>query len=264
MTPAQGVGMSLPEVNWRTLDLGARLAREWGAATVLISSKGEATLYPKQLTQFMHKLQKHEFPMIELQTNGIKLLEESYDKHLKEWYDLGLTTMAISMVHPDTKKNKEIYEPHNENVFDLVKLVDKLHKHKMSVRLSCIMLKGYIDDIDGVANLVDFAKKYGIEQLTARSVQVPSKSQDPEVFEYAEKHKVPQQVIDDIRDFLDQEGTRLRELVHGAIVYDYKEQNICLSNCLTIESDSNAIRQIIFFPDGHVRYDWAHPGAILF
>ena len=264
MTPSQGIGMALPEINWRNFDIGAKLARDWGAATVLITSKGEATLYPEQLTDFMRHLQKHEFPMIELQTNGIKLMEDSYGKHLKNWYDLGLTTMAISMVHYDSKRNKEIYEPHTGNLLDLVKLVDKLHDYNLSVRFSCIMVKGYVDSVEEVVNMADFAKQQGIEQLTVRSVEVPSKSEDPQVWEYARNHKIPQETIDKTRDFLDRNGTRLMELVHGAIVYDYHGQNICLSNCLTIQPDNKAIRQIIFFPDGHVRYTWTHEGAVLF
>jgi hypothetical protein len=67
-----------------------------------------------------------------------------------------------------------------------------------------------------------------------------------------------------MRHFFDTNGTRLRELVHGAIIYDYKGQNICLSDCLTMNPKDNSIRQVIFFPDGHVRYDWQHEGAILF
>ena len=264
MTPSQGIGMRLPEINWRNFDLGAKLANKRGADTVLITSKGEATLYPEQLTDFMRHLQKHEFPMIELQTNGIKLMEDSYGKHLKNWYDLGLTTMAISMVHYDSKRNKEIYEPHTGNLLDLVKLVDKLHDYNLSVRFSCIMVKGYVDSVEEVVNMADFAKQQGIEQLTVRSVEVPSKSEDPQVWEYARNHKIPQETIDKTRDFLDRNGTRLMELVHGAIVYDYHGQNICLSNCLTIQPDNKAIRQIIFFPDGHVRYTWTHEGAVLF
>jgi len=264
MTPSQGVGMKLPEINWRNFDIGAKLADKLGATTVLITSKGEATLFPEQLTEFMEHLQKHDFPVIELQTNGIKLMDDSFDKHLKDWYDLGMTTMAISMVHYDSKKNKEIYEPHNNNLLDLVQLADKLHDHKLSVRFSCILVKDYVDSVEEVVNLADFAKQHGIEQLTVRSVETPSKSEDLGVLAYTKEHKIPQKTIDDTREFLDKEGTRLMELVHGAIVYDYKGQNICLSNCLTIRPNNNAIRQLIFFPDGHVRYAWTHEGAVLF
>ena len=52
-------------------------------------------------------------------------------------------------------------------------------------------------------------------------------------------------------------------LPHGAEVYDVAGQNVCISNCLTIEPDTDNLRQIIVFPDGHIRYDWNYEGAIL-
>jgi hypothetical protein len=51
--------------------------------------------------------------------------------------------------------------------------------------------------------------------------------------------------------------------MHGAIVYDYRGQNVCLTDALTIEPETDKIRQLIFFPDGHLRYDWQYKGAIL-
>ena len=107
MTPAQGLEIKKSEINWRNFDLGANLSKKWGAATALITSKGEATLFPEQITQFMYQLQKHKFPLIELQTNGIELTKDFYDCYLKDWYNLGMTTIAISIAHYDPKKIKK-------------------------------------------------------------------------------------------------------------------------------------------------------------
>ena len=158
MTPSQGVEQKEPEVNWRNVDLGARLALQWGAATALITSKGEATLFPYQITNFMYRLKEHKFPMIELQTNGILLAEDSFDSHLKDWYELGMTVIAISTAHYDAEKNNQIFKPNNNKVLDLENLIDKLHKNKFSVRLTCIMVKDFIDNIQEVYNMTAFAK----------------------------------------------------------------------------------------------------------
>jgi len=264
MTPHQGVEMKPSDVNWRNFDLGAKLSKEWGAATVLITSKGESTLFPEQLTEYMRKLSKHEFPMVELQTNGIKLMEDSYDKHLAKWYELGMTTIALSVTHYDDEKNNAIYQPGRETDYNLEGLIGKLHDHGFSVRLSCMMFKGYIDNPEEIQKLVDFAKENDVEQLTVRSIEKPDCSENKDVSGWVDEHRLVDNVVSDVRDYLDAEGTRLRELVHGAIVYDYQGQNICLSNCLTRDAKDSSIRQLIFFPDGHVRYDWQHPGAILF
>lgn len=263
MTPAQGMEKKLPEVNWRNFEIGTALAKAWDAITVLITSKGEATLYPEQLTEFMQHLKQYRF-MIELQTNGIKLMEDSFDKHLLDWYNLGLTTIAVSIAHYDSNRNKSIYQPHNDNILDLTALIDKLHGKGFSVRLSCTMLNDYIGSIEELCNLIDFAKENKVEQLTATPVRKPAKSENEEVAKYVEEHRVPEKTISDMKQFFDTNGTRLRELAHGAIIYTYKRQNICLSDCLTMNPKDNAIRQLIFFPDGHVRYDWQHEGAIFF
>ena len=53
------------------------------------------------------------------------------------------------------------------------------------------------------------------------------------------------------------------KLMHGATVYDVAGQNVCLSNCLTVGKTDEDIRQLIFFPDGKISYDWQHEGARL-
>ena len=63
--------------------------------------------------------------------------------------------------------------------------------------------------------------------------------------------------------YLDANGKHLLNLVHGAKVYDVNGQNVCLTNALTINTNQDEIRQLIYFPDGHLRYDWQYEGAII-
>jgi hypothetical protein len=35
----------------------------------------------------------------------------------------------------------------------------------------------------------------------------------------------------------------------------------CIGNCLTGSTDPDNTRQIIYFPDGRIMYDWRYPGA---
>ena len=72
-----------------------------------------------------------------------------------------------------------------------------------------------------------------------------------------------EQASKEMEDYLVTNGTKLLELPHGAIVYDVNGQNVCFSNCLTRTDNPENIRQLIFFPDGHLRYDWEYKGAIL-
>jgi hypothetical protein len=58
-------------------------------------------------------------------------------------------------------------------------------------------------------------------------------------------------------------GNKLMSLPHNAVIYDVNGQNVCLTNALTIEPEDEILRQIIFFPDGHLRFDWQFKGAVL-
>lgn len=264
MTPSQGIDLKAPTINWRNFKIGCRFARDSGVSIALLTGKGEPTLFPDQITAFLECLRPYNFPFIELQTNGILLFQkkDEYTEYLKRWYDLRLTTIAISIVHYDNAKNKEIFQP-NGSYMNLVELISYLHSFKFSIRLSCMMFKGGIDSTNEVKALINFAKNNQVEQLTIRTIEMPNKSENPEIAEWVKKHKLRKHQVRKIKKFLKKKGKKLNELMHGAIVYDVYGQNICFSTCLTLDPSLKELRQLIFFPDGHLRYDWQYPGAIL-
>ena len=265
MTPAYDLTAKLPPVNWRNFRIACGLARSTGVTTVLITGKGEPTLFPDQITEFLRAMQRYEFPFVEIQTNGIALAQgkPATRDHLALWYELGMTTIALSLVHWEPKRNQPVYLPQGPDYFDLGLWIDRMHKCGFSVRLSVIMLRGWIDTPEEVESMAGFCRKHGVEQLTVRSVTRPQAAADPEVARFVDEHLLAADAIQDIRKRLDAKGKRLLELVHGAVVYDLDGQNLCLSNCLTIDPGDEQIRQLIFWPDGHLRYDWQYPGAIL-
>lgn len=264
MTPDYDLDERLPEVNWRNFELGCRFAKDSGVTTVLLTGKGEPTLFPDQLTAFMEALQPFAFPFLELQTNGLAIADGRpvTDAHLRRWYELGLTTLALSVVHWEAAENAPIYRPKGSYP-DLAALVEKLHGFGFSVRVTAMLVKGIIDTVEEVEKLVDWCRAHDVEQCTVRAITRPDEVADETVGRWVDAHRPPESLVGRLRDAFDARGTRLLELVHGAVVYDVKGQNFCLSNCLTRSADAERIRQLIFFPDGHLRYDWQHPGAIL-
>jgi molybdenum cofactor biosynthesis enzyme MoaA len=264
MTPRQGVGYKLEKTNWLNFKKACRLAQINNVSTVLITGKGEPLLYPDQITQFLEEMKPYDFPIVEVQTNGLVLGSDwkKYEPYLKTWRKLGLNTIAFSVVHYEEKRNKEIYAPEGKYL-DLENVINKLHKLGFSIRLSCIMLKGYIDSIEEVKNFVKKVREWDVEQLTIRGVTTPQKSEDEEVYSWTKKRELTKGKILDISEWLNQNGNKLMTLDHGGIVYDYNGQNICMSDCLTIKPEGEELRQLIFFPDGHLRYDWQFKGAVL-
>jgi molybdenum cofactor biosynthesis enzyme MoaA len=265
MTPPVGVTLEEPEVNWRNFRVACRLAERCGVTTAMLTGKGEPTLFPEQITKYLQALSEFQFPIIELQSNGILLIEQAgaYAEHLRDWYELGLTTVAISVVHHLPEKNRAIYLPHRKAYIDLPELIHLLHECGFSVRLACVMVDGFVDSRQDLQAFIAFAQAHRVEQVTVRPVNKPSNGRSGASQDWAERHHLRPEQLADIRGYLEGEGALLMTLVHGARVYDVGGQNVCLTDSLTIDAGSDDLRQLIFCPDGHLRYDWQYKGAIL-
>jgi molybdenum cofactor biosynthesis enzyme MoaA len=263
MTPALGVDAKPPEVNWRNFEVACRFARDAGVSTALLTGKGEPSLFPAQLGAFIERLQAHGFPFIELQTNGLTIPDLAARSILPAWYERGLTTVALSVVHHDADRNRPIYTPHRERYPDLPSTIEALHEVGFQVRLSVILVKGAVATPDDVAELVAFARRHRVEQLSVRPVRAPGDPEDDEAAAWVREHELTAEDVEAIRRRLDGEATPVMRLLHGAVVYDWGGQNVCLTDCLTLDPQSEDLRQLIFFPDGAVRYDWRYPGARL-
>lgn len=268
MTPANGLGSKEPEVNWRNFAKACQFARDGGCSTAMITSKGEPTIFPEQVTKFLQACKPYNFPVVELQTNGIFIADgptnRITDQQLKDWYEAGLTTVAVSVCSYDGEKNKQIYMGGKKDYIDLPALIAKLHKFGFSVRLAVVMVKGYIDSTAEVDKMVAFAREHKVEQLTLRPVTKPDKSENEAIFRWTSEHHVAEALIPEVNEHLLKGGDKLLELAHGATVYDVGGQNVCMTNCLTVEPEADELRQVIFFPDGHLRYAWQFSGAVIF
>jgi len=247
------------EYNHRILCKGCRLAQLSGATTVLLTGKGEPTLYPDMITSYLCTLNKYDFPLIEIQTNGIALMDESYNFHLKRWNEMELNTICISAVSMFYEENRIIY---GDKYPDLARLVDKIHNYGYSIRLSIMMLNGFTDSWHKVQGIRNFCKGYGIEQLTLRSIDSPEKGTG-KIVEWIRNHTLSVEHQQAIKNWIEKEGVPVLQLAHGATIYDVHGQNLCLSNCLTDDHTDDSMRQLIYFPDGHLRYNWKYEGAIL-
>jgi molybdenum cofactor biosynthesis enzyme MoaA len=232
-----------------------------GLITVLLTGKGEPMLYPKQITDYIDQI-NFRFPLIELQTNGT-LIKDNLEL-LRRWRDYGLTLVCISMTHVDHIQNNSLMGiPNSGGVgqYRLWETVELLQETGLNVRLNCTMLKSGIHKPVDVERVITKCAMAGVDQLTFREVEMPDRIVNATVADWIKKEK-PMGAINRLRHYLEmKEATKLLELPHGAIVYDVNGQNVCLSNCLTGTTDPNDIRQIIFFPDGRIAYDWRYPGA---
>jgi molybdenum cofactor biosynthesis enzyme MoaA len=265
MTGKSECSDKVEDINFRNFRKSIQFACESGVSTTLLTGKGEPLLYPAHITAYLDAM-FHHFPLVELQTNGILLPEMKNKKYLETWYDLGLSTISLSCVHWQDDRNKEIF---SEEYVSLEKNVKMLHDIGFSVRVACVMINNYIDTIGMVQAFVKKCKEWGVEQFTVRPATV-AENNNSTVARWTKENTVKDLEYNKIVKFFEwwakdpsSDVHLLLELAHGAKVYDYIGQNISINTCLTESPDPEDIRQLIFFPDGHLKFSWVHEGAII-
>jgi len=265
MTPDYGIGYEEQEVDWDAFNRSTHYAFNHGAEVALITGKGEPTLYPGQITGYLHRIEMVErtrgerFDRREMQTEGSLLAKGGhYDDWLDVWKDHGLDVVALSIYHYDAEKNEEVFRPKGgQKYFDLPKLIEKLNSKGLKTRLSCVMLDGYIDSVEEVERLIRYAEDNDVFQLTLRMADSPKNPLDMEAAQYVERHRLSDEKFRDILDFLEKKGDFCYDLPHGAQVYEVFGQNVCVTTGLTpAQRDKEDIRQLIFFPQGLLTTSW--------
>jgi len=224
MTGVDALLGNATDINERNFHKTALLAKQAGTTTVLITGKGEPTLYPQVITRYLELLEPYKFPFIELQTNGIRLGKNSrgarggiHPGTLKTWYGLGLNTIALSTCGVHRSDNRPIY---GEEYPEMGQLVDFVHSVGFSVRLCLMMHYGGIYSPGGLDQVIEFCKVHSVDQLTARSIRKPNSSVDSEAAEFVEESGLIPSAEKEIYEHIKATGTLIMKLEHGAEVYD--------------------------------------------
>lgn len=270
MTYGQGLTFREPDYDWGSFDIAAEIARNRQCITAFITSKGEPTLYPATVQFTIDRLrQQHRFPLIELQTNGIRIPELTKDGWLQRWKNSGLNLMCISAVHWETGKNQEVFGKYYP---DLSHVVACCRGEGIRVRISCVMIKDFVDDYEDMIKMRNACTKWGADQLTIRPVTAPSKclyESEKWRIDWIKNNAPDLTEQEKIFQWLEHNSKDKRSLAHGAKVYSVQleenepEVNVCLSNCFTPSVKDEEIRQIIWFPNGRITDNWDHEGFII-
>lgn len=255
-----------PKVNWRNFKIACKLADRSGVDTVMLTSRGEPTLFPEQITQYLTELDNFGMPFKELQTNGIPMAKnmKKYRPYLEKWYELGLTHITISTVSNRPEINKEVYTPHAKEYISLPNLISDLHEIGFSVRLTCVCTKEWMSTPEQIDKYIKFAKDNKVEQVTLRPLNDEYRRETAQ--SWINQHKMSEEDKKDIGNHLDKTGIKLMDLNRIGSVYDVDGQNVMFSLPLTKytkNSDAEEARNLIFFQNGSIRYEWEKDGAVL-
>lgn len=216
--------------------------------TCKLTGKGDP-LCNMSILQFVLNFVQSKFPIIEVQTNGIALDKDIIQILANE----GVTVVAISCVHWDRDSNSQLYNTRYE---DLKYIISLLHDAGLSVRLSCTLIKGFIDDHFQIDKFLEHFKDDNIEQFSFIPVGYYG---DGKHAQWAKEHRVQDHMC---WNNIKVSGTLLWKTSYGGLIYDYKGRNVYIADCLSRPVEE--IRSLIYYPDGHLRYSWTKPGAIIF
>lgn len=121
-----------------------------------------------------------------------------------------------------------------------------------------------MDNSKEVSEFIKFAKQNKVEQVTLRPVNDEYRRESARL--WILENKLTDENKKEIKDYLENNGTKLLELERIGTIYDVDGQNVLLSLPLTkYTRDTNPenLRNLIFFQDGHIRYEWEMEGGIL-
>jgi hypothetical protein len=186
--------------------------------------------------------------------------------YLKALYNYGLTTIAISNCGFDAELNDKIYTPHLEGKWiDLKKVVDRIHEAGLIVRYTTVGIKDGIDSTEKLELLAEFCKTLGIDQLSWRPVAqtADANTEDSCVNRWIAENGLSVGCAEYMGAWVNTHATKLYDLVHGAAVFDLNGQNLCMTNCLTRDTNEEIVRQLIFMPNGQLYTDWELKGSRL-
>ena len=121
-----------------------------------------------------------------------------------------------------------------------------------------------MDTVDKIEEFIKFAKDNKVEQVTLRPVNDEFRRESAK--EWIKINRLTDEDKENIRNYLETNGTKLLEMERIGTIYDVKGQNVCFSlplNKNTRDTNPENARNLIFFQDGHIRYEWEMEGGIL-
>ncbi len=256
------------QINWHRFHIACKLAKQSQCTTAMLTGKGEPLLWPDMVDDYIQKLHQYDFPIIELQTNGLLFVDknpydESWNETLVRWGLNGLSTVALSVVDVNPETNRQIYLPHKKSYPSLAKRIELLHVSGLSVRLVVTMNQFGIHSPEDIERVVKFAKKHGVEQVTFTPVNSPGNSDDEEAASWVNKYRCTAEQLGEISKWLHYHGTPIMTLDHGATVFDLFGQNVCLSNCLQKEETKLSQMRNLIWLNNHLYHRWDYPGSII-
>ncbi len=169
------------------LDKALRLVRPLDPSISITG--GEPSIDPR-LPRIISLVQTHGFRKRTITTNGSGLLRNGLVPALVAG---GFKHLNISRAHVDEARNQAIMQfdtPFTNP--DLRRVVELTRGTGLRPRLSCVLLRGEIDNLDAIVSYLDWAASIGVDNVVFRQLMAfdPARCAGDPVIAFSENHRV--------------------------------------------------------------------------
>lgn len=233
-------------------------ARDNGCNTVMLTGETEPQQNRSFLSLFsiMNNELNSPFRWIEMQTTGV-ILDEDYLNFLKEKVEI--STISLSVSSPNIYENAEMHQTPNSVIVDYYLLAKRIKNLGFNLRMSVNMTNTW-EKCFTPSELLDLF--HFADQVTFRKLYVSNN--DTPQNEWIKANRADESYIDDIYDYILNNGKPLEVLEFGQTRYSVKGLSVVIDDdCMARESKSS-LKYLVLRPNCKLYTKWDDKASLLF
>jgi molybdenum cofactor biosynthesis enzyme MoaA len=228
---------------------------------------GEPSIDPR-LPAILRCLAGHGARKLTVTTNGSGLLDARDGRQVLDWVTAaGVRHLNISRAHPDGVRNARLMGLENGLSLDgLREVACRASAAGTRVRLSCVLVRGAIDELDGVLAYLDFAASLGIDNVIFRQLMRtdPDTATRNHVVRFSDARRAPLEPILD-RVSADPRFAFGRQIVgyyYYVEVWRYGDMDVVFEEAdlarleAAKRADPGLIHELVFHPNAALASTW--------
>ena len=234
-----------------------QFVRDEGCNSMIITGTAE----PQQNMQFINSLLRWNsrlrtpFYNITLQTTGSGLKKESLAIMAK----LGLTTLSLSISSFNAERNAEIIGMPHKVKTDFYQVLKWAKELNLVTRASVNLTDEFTAHMP--EDYFAWAARNGFDQLTFRRIYAEGMSEE---YEWVSEHSFPVVKLNEIDQYIRQNGTPILRLPYGLMKYSVNGISTVLDDDCMSKQSIDDLKYAILRPNGHLYSRWDDPGSLIF
>jgi molybdenum cofactor biosynthesis enzyme MoaA len=228
---------------------------------------GEPSLDPR-LPAILRLLAERNARKRTVTTNGSGLLDVREGRPVIDWIIAGgVRHLNISRAHPEQERNAVLMQlPRGLTPPQLRDVVERAAAGGTRVRLSCVLLRGAIDSLDGIRGYLDFAAGLGLDNVIFRQLMKTDPAalaRDP-VIRFSDYRRV---LLEPLLDAISAAGdfafqTQIVGYYYYVEVWRYGPLDVVFEEAdlaqleATKRAEPGLIHELVFHPNGVLASTW--------